>query len=61
MNRAASALGKLAKGKPKKFSAEELKKRSVRLAKARKKRWREKRLPAVAGLAQARKKRWQKK
>jgi hypothetical protein len=38
-NHHASALGKLAKGKPKNFSPEELERRKKRLAKARKKRW----------------------
>lgn len=39
MNKAASALGKLAKGKPKNLSAAEIKRRTDRLTKARKKRW----------------------
>jgi hypothetical protein len=38
-NRAASALGKLAKGKPKKLTAAELKRRTERLRQARAKRW----------------------
>jgi hypothetical protein len=39
MNRAASQLGKMAAGKPKRFSPEEIAKRTKRLAAARKKRW----------------------
>lgn len=39
MNKAAQALGRMAKGKPKKYSAEEIKRRAERLAVARKKRW----------------------
>jgi hypothetical protein len=35
----ASALGKLAKGKPKTLTSEEIESRTKRLAKARKKRW----------------------
>jgi hypothetical protein len=43
MNHAASTLGKMARGKPKKYSTEELQKRAKRLAEARKRRWPEKR------------------
>jgi len=39
MNKNASALGKLARGKPKHFSKEDIEKFTLRLAKARKKRW----------------------
>jgi hypothetical protein len=39
MNKAASQLGKLAKGKKKTYSKEELARRASRLAEARKKRW----------------------
>jgi hypothetical protein len=39
MNRAAQALGRLAKGVPKKFSAAELARRKKLLSEARKKRW----------------------
>ena len=39
MNKAAQALGKLAAGKPKNFSAAELARRKKRLAAARAKRW----------------------
>lgn len=39
VNKAAQALGKLAAGKPKNFSAEERKRRAARLAAARSKRW----------------------
>ena len=39
MNKAAQALGKLAKGKPKNYSRGELAKRKKRLAKARRQRW----------------------
>ena len=44
MNKAASELGKLAKGIPKTLSEDERKRRSVRLAEARKKRWPKKRI-----------------
>jgi hypothetical protein len=43
MNRNASALGRLAKGKPKKYSALEIKRRTALLKKARAKRWKKKR------------------
>jgi len=39
MNRAASQLGKLAKGKPKTLTAKERKRRAESLAEAREKRW----------------------
>jgi len=39
MNKAAQTLGKMAAGKPKNFSTEELARRKKRLAEARKKRW----------------------
>jgi hypothetical protein len=39
MNRAAQKLGRLARGKPKQYSPAEIKKRTKRLAAARKKRW----------------------
>lgn len=39
MNKAAQKLGKLAAGKPKHFSAAEIKRRKKRIAEARKKRW----------------------
>jgi hypothetical protein len=39
MNKAASALGKLAKGIPKRFSQAEIERRKQRLALARAKRW----------------------
>ena len=39
MNKAAQSLGRLAKGKPKKYSQAEIKARTKRLAEARKKRW----------------------
>jgi len=39
MNRAAQTLGRLARGKPKKYTAAELERRKKRLAEARKKRW----------------------
>lgn len=39
MNRAAQQLGRLARGKPKYYSRAEIKKRTKRLAEARKKRW----------------------
>jgi hypothetical protein len=39
LNRAAQALGRLAKGVPKQFSREEIERRSKRLAAARLKRW----------------------
>ena len=39
VNKAAQALGKLAAGKPKNFSAAERKRRAERLAAARAKRW----------------------
>jgi hypothetical protein len=39
MNKAASELGKMAKGVPKHLSKAERKRRSLRLADARKKRW----------------------
>ena len=39
MNRAASALGKMAKGVPKKITEAESKARALRVAEARKKRW----------------------
>lgn len=39
MNKAAQSLGRLAKGKPKNYSPDEIKARTERLAKARKKRW----------------------
>ena len=39
MNPHAQALGRSAKGKPKQYSAEEIAKRTERLAEARKKRW----------------------
>jgi hypothetical protein len=43
MNRNASALGRLAKGKPKKYSASEIKRRTALLKKARAKWWKKKR------------------
>jgi hypothetical protein len=43
MNRAAQQLGKLARGKEKHYSPAEIKKRTKRLAEARKKRWARKR------------------
>ena len=43
MNRNASALGRLAKGKPKKYSTGEIKRRTALLKKARAKRWKKKR------------------
>jgi hypothetical protein len=43
MNKAAQQLGRLARGKPKHYSPAEIKKRTERLAKARKKRWPKKR------------------
>jgi hypothetical protein len=43
MNRNASALGRLAKGKPKKYSAAEINRRTALLKKARAKRWKKKR------------------
>jgi hypothetical protein len=39
MNKAAQQLGRMAAGKPKHYSAAEIKKRKKRLAEARKKRW----------------------
>ena len=39
MNKSASALGKLAKGKPKNYTQAELDRRAKRLAEARKLRW----------------------
>lgn len=39
MNKAAQALGRLAKGVPKTYTAAELARRKTRLAAARKKRW----------------------
>ena len=39
MNTAAQALGRMARGVPKQFSAAELARRSARLAEARAKRW----------------------
>jgi len=39
MNKHASALGKLGKGKPKHFSTATIAKLTLRLAEARKKRW----------------------
>lgn len=39
MNKAAQALGRLAAGKPKRYSAAELEIRTARLAAARSKRW----------------------
>ena len=39
MNKAASALGKLAKGKPKTLTKAEIEHRTKRLADARRKRW----------------------
>ena len=39
MNKAAQELGRLGKGKPKTLTAAERKRRAVRLAEARKKRW----------------------
>ncbi len=39
MNKAAQALGRMAAGKPKNFSAAELERRKKRLAEARQKRW----------------------
>lgn len=39
MNKAAQALGRRARGVPKKFTAAELARRKKRLAEARKKRW----------------------
>jgi len=38
-NKAATALGKMAKGVPKNLSAEEIARRTEQLAKAREKRW----------------------
>jgi hypothetical protein len=43
MNKAAQQLGRLARGKPKRYSPAEIKKRTKRLAEARKKRWLKKR------------------
>jgi hypothetical protein len=42
MNRAAQALGRLAKGVPKTYTAEELERRKQRLVAARAKRWHKK-------------------
>jgi hypothetical protein len=39
MNRAAQKLGRLARGKPKRYSSAEIARRKKRLAEARKKRW----------------------
>jgi hypothetical protein len=39
MNKAAQALGRLGKGKPKTYSRAERKRRALRLAEVRKKRW----------------------
>jgi hypothetical protein len=43
MNKAAQQLGRLARGKEKHYSPAEIKKRTKRLAEARKKRWAKKR------------------
>lgn len=45
MNKAASALGKMAKGAPKNLSAEEIERRTKQLSEARKKRWPKKKPP----------------
>lgn len=44
-NANAAALGRMAKGKPKKYSAAELATRAARLADARAKRWQKKAVP----------------
>lgn len=49
VNKAAQALGKLAAGKPKNFSAAERKRRANRLAAARAKRWPRKSNTSVCG------------
>jgi hypothetical protein len=46
MNRNASALGRLAKGKPKKYGPAEIKRRTALLKKARSKRWKKEALEA---------------
>jgi hypothetical protein len=49
MNKAAQALGRMGKGKPKTLTKAERKRRAERLAKAREKRWADKANSALSG------------